>query len=122
MVDEKECTTLKITSLEEREMYFQIAGKMLKDASLLVDDILKICQEQYPSSALSTGGVLFELFILRRSKSTHAKLLEKHLRNSTVMIPTDMATFLRAYKFPFWFYLISTIRYFYFCSLIGLVC
>lgn len=65
----------------ETTFYEQLAAcPELDDPSLTYEALLALCDQICPSLVLGTGGLMFELFILRFGSREHCQLLRSHIR------------------------------------------
>lgn len=81
----------------------------LNDPSLTYESLFDLCDAISPSLVLGTGGILFELFILRFGAHKHRSLLRKQLdlRPGKPLHLEDHNEIVRQYSLLFWFEVIS---------------
>lgn len=93
----------------ERAFYDKLANyKELHDPSITVDGILKLCETIEPSEFLGTGGMYFELFILRFGMEKHRKTILSLLTTEDGKMQTeDQEAMYKEYALRFWFETIS---------------
>lgn len=97
----------------ERDLLQKLpATTAIKDPALNFEQLLSLSESVERSLYIGTGGVLFELYILRLGKPRHVTFLQKELSNVGQLGTRNsfmISELIKDYGLPFWFYIISAL-------------